>query len=566
MNAELPIHPGPAACDLARPNRAGGGLAAARMRRLAPVLLVAVLAGFFRFYRIDTVPPGIFFDEAQNGIDIAAIARGERFPVMVEAGEEVKGRTREPMYHYLAALAFRAFGPSATALRSTAAAIGTLTVIAFFLLARRMFGAGVALAAAVVLAACGWHVTLSRVGLRAVLVPLWIVLTVAAAARLAERRSRRSALLLGATFGLGWYTYLAYWIVPVPLVLLLAYHLFRTRLADLRHWAALAPTVLAAFLLVAAPIIAYAIVKPDYYFARTMEVTANLRRPATRWAELRDNLQQVFFMLHLRSRSPAQFGFRWQPVLDPLTGLAFLAGLYALAKREAPNRILDLGIVSYWLFPLLPGAVGSMPGSVLRSIGAAPAVCLIAGIGLARVAEATSGRRRAAAPLLLALALLAVVVTNYWRYFERWAKSEDVAAAFDVPTGRFFDYYAALAVENDVFLSPLIHHSPNLRFLALEHGTELRPLDGADAFVAPEGAARGRVYVSEFAPLNALIEEALPGAEVLVRYDVAGAHGGRVYRVAGEELPRSLSPSRRAELDYWLEAMRKDFHDKHRKW
>ena len=44
------------------------------------------------------------------------------------------------------------------------------------------------------------------------------------------------------------------------------------------------------------------------------------------------------------SSSPAM-----EPLLDPITGIAFLAGLYALAKSSL-RPLLKLGAIAYWLF------------------------------------------------------------------------------------------------------------------------------------------------------------------------------------------------------------------------
>lgn len=537
-----------------------------RRQRVAAILLLVGIAAFFRFHRIDAIPPGLAFDEGQNGVDVTAIARGERLPIMVEAGESVKGRTREPLFHYLAAGMFRVFGPGVTALRSTSALIGTLTVIALFFAGERLFGTRVAFVAAFLLAVARWHVTFSRIGLRAVLVPLCIVLTVAAATALARRRSAAAAAALGAALALGWYTYQAYWVVPGALAIVLAVHLWRTRFADTPEWLALGALAAVVFLVGAAPIIGYAIAKPDYYFARVLEVTDALRTPQTRAAELRNNLQEVLFMLHLRSRSPSQFGFRWRPMLDPVSGAAFLAGLYFLLKRSRLDAVVKVGLIVFWLVPLLPGAMGRMTGSVMRAIGALPAVCALAALGLCGVfPSGRAGWRARAAPVLLAAALTVIAAVNYVDYFRRWAVREDVAQAYAVDTCRFFDFYAGLGGEADVYLSPAVYNSPNLRFLALARGVEL-PLIDRSAFVAADAASRDRVFVSEWPEMNSLIEDVYPEHEVLARYDLHGEHTGRVYRVAAKNLRRAFPAERSAEIAYWTDAMLRDFQLHHERW
>ena len=67
------------------------------------MILVCGLAALFRLWRLEEIPPGIFIDEAVNGLDARAIAQGERFPVFLHADDLPAGRGREPMYHYLMA-------------------------------------------------------------------------------------------------------------------------------------------------------------------------------------------------------------------------------------------------------------------------------------------------------------------------------------------------------------------------------------------------------------------------------------------------------------------------------
>ena len=80
---------------------------------------VVVLAAFFRFYALDSIPPGLHYDEAIDAHLAQDIRAGAR-PVYFE-----QGWGREPLYHYLVALAMNWASP-ARALRVTSAVLGTL--------------------------------------------------------------------------------------------------------------------------------------------------------------------------------------------------------------------------------------------------------------------------------------------------------------------------------------------------------------------------------------------------------------------------------------------------------
>jgi hypothetical protein len=93
---------------------------------------VVLLAVLFRFYALDSVPAGLHYDEAIDAHLAQDIRAGAR-PVYF-----VQGWGREPLYHYLVAIAMNWLGP-AMALRATSAVLGTLFVALAFLLLRALF-------------------------------------------------------------------------------------------------------------------------------------------------------------------------------------------------------------------------------------------------------------------------------------------------------------------------------------------------------------------------------------------------------------------------------------------
>ena len=129
----------------------------------------------------------------------------------IEEQGAAKWGSREPLYHYAMAGVFAVFGGSPTTIRLTSALLGILTVALFFPLARRWLGPRAGFFAAGLFAVSRWHVTASRLGLRAILVPLFVVLVLLAFSSLAMTRRWRWALLLGVLVGLGFYTYPSYW-------------------------------------------------------------------------------------------------------------------------------------------------------------------------------------------------------------------------------------------------------------------------------------------------------------------------------------------------------------------
>ena len=120
------------------------------------LLVVVALAAFFRLHDLDRAPPGLFLDEAINGLDARTIAAGESFPVYLvgHGGQEARGR--EPLFCYLMAGVFLVLGPTVSALRITSALIGIATVAGLFVLVNRIWGLRLAFFAGTLLAVSRW--------------------------------------------------------------------------------------------------------------------------------------------------------------------------------------------------------------------------------------------------------------------------------------------------------------------------------------------------------------------------------------------------------------------------
>lgn len=546
------------------------------MKRLLAALAIAALAVFFRLHALDAVPPGIFIDEAEDGIDAYDIATGRALPVYIEE-PLVKARSREPMEHYVIAAVFRLRGVDVHSLRLGPALIGIATVLLFFWLCSRHMPPRTAFFAAAVLAVCRWHVTFSRIAMRAITTPLCVVIALLGLSFLVRRRSFGSAFVFGAALAFGFYSYPAYWITPVAIGLP---GLLLLRGADAPLRAALPRLALASslgFLLVAAPLIHFAATKPDYFFARAVE-TATPGAESEHAFTIRDNWQKVLFMLHLRGDPEPRHNIPKRPQLDPVSGVAFLLGLYWLLRTFRRDTAIKLAALSFWILFLLPSVVTEQAPHAMRALGAVPAVCLIVAFGLEaagrflrRLASMgpVPGSRvgaRIGAAIVPCAALAAIVVWNHHDYFRVWANLPGVSESFSAPIPRFFEFYAGLTNDNDVYVGPYVLHSPNLRFLNLERRARFQPIEDLSPFFAATPAARDRVFVCDHALLNFLIQKLYPEVEEVGRYSIFGVSRGRIWRVRKEALRPAPTAEERAELEYAIGRMTADWEIQKRRW
>ncbi|MCA9924844.1 MAG: glycosyltransferase family 39 protein, partial [Anaerolineales bacterium] len=183
----------------------------------ALLLLVVITAVFLRVWQFGDIPPGLYRDEAYNGIDALRVLDGNHALFFAA------NNGREPVYIYLTALAVSLLGRTAVAVRVAAAVVGSLTTVFVYLMGREWFDRRVGLLAAWLWAIALWPMHLSRIGLRPVLLPFALALAGWLAALAFRRQTNRLWLLAGAAYGFTFYTYLAARFTPLLVVAIVAF-------------------------------------------------------------------------------------------------------------------------------------------------------------------------------------------------------------------------------------------------------------------------------------------------------------------------------------------------------
>ena len=154
-------------------------------------------------------PPGLFYDEASNGYDAYCLLEtgrnrlGTQWPLFFPTLETIN----EGLYRYLMVPSIAAFGLNEWAVRLPAAIAGALTTLLLFCAVRMTVNQRLAVLSAAMLAISPWHILMSRIGFRAVLLPLLVLIAVVAAER---GRARPGWFLVsGLAVGLSMHTYVA---------------------------------------------------------------------------------------------------------------------------------------------------------------------------------------------------------------------------------------------------------------------------------------------------------------------------------------------------------------------
>ena len=188
-----------------------------KAREWIPVFFIVALAAALRTFALGRTPPGLYHDEAFNGLDALEVLAGQR-PIYFAANHG-----REPLFIYLIAVTVALLGRTPGALRLAAVICGTLTIPATYLVARSWFDRRVGLLSAAILATTLWHIHLSRVGFRAVTLPLVTAVALWLGARAYRSRRWRDWLSAGLVYGLCYYAYLPIRLTPIALAIFAVY-------------------------------------------------------------------------------------------------------------------------------------------------------------------------------------------------------------------------------------------------------------------------------------------------------------------------------------------------------
>ena len=449
------------------------------------VLLVAV---FLRIYSLDTIPRGLTPDEAWNGLDALRILDGER-PIFLTANFG-----REALFIYLQAISIAFLGQTSLALRAVSAIIGILTIVAAYMLVRRMFSARVALLASGWLTISLWHVIFSRTALRSVSLPLFLVVGFYCLWRGLEEvgathtsplpttaNRLRPAIwfaLGGIIIGLSLYTYSVARFAPFIIVVLALYIalLHRRLLRRTLPGLALALTLTT---LVFLPQGLFFLSHPESFLERAHDVW--VFNPALYQGNpgraLFDSALRTLGMFAIHGDPGWPHNISGRPIFDPLSALLMLVGL-ALAVRRL--RQPAYGFIIIWLVVMfVPSllAVTYTP-NYLRASALIPALFILPALGTAWLWEAWESRRsvplspgrgilRALPLFLVTVALLGGASHTYNSYFGLWARSPELPRFFNTDRLVSFEVAHELArtEQQPIFVAggdyddPLVHYT-----------------------------------------------------------------------------------------------------------
>jgi 4-amino-4-deoxy-L-arabinose transferase-like glycosyltransferase len=513
-----------------------------RQRIFWLVVGATLLGAALRLYQLAWLPISSGFDPAYYGLDALAILDGE-FPVYLATNYG-----REVLFSYLVAAIYAAIGLSDFGIHLGAAFVGILTIPMTFVVAGELLRFSEAqvvrrwgpVLAAYVLAVSYWHLVWSRFGVRAILAPLFVSLTLYLLLRALRRGNERDFFLAGLAAGASLYTYQIGQLVPflVLAVLFIFWWAGRRAQRPFITRSSLAWLVL-SFLVVALPLALYAWQEPQAFNQRVRDVA--VVETAQPLVEQLGTLAERFVILARFFSVEGDTHGMWSvgrlPGLNALLLAGFLLGLLVVIwswRKPLAQVILA------WLIIMLAPAILAGSGAVSkRALGVLPLVAILIALGytsliaIMRARDVQARTWKAAAALLLGGVLLFSLYDTVNNYFVIWAQDKDKDGRFDPHLSEMGTYIATLPEGTQIYLSADAPNHPNmlLHSRLRTAGDDVRGYNGWRCFVYPAQTLSDTSYVlSEENSINHL-RQFYP-AGTLQTGDLSNAYGYEDYYAA----------------------------------
>jgi 4-amino-4-deoxy-L-arabinose transferase-like glycosyltransferase len=478
-----------------------------RKKEFLIILSIVAVAVFFRFNNLNVTPPGLWPDEAANGVDALKALDSGDFKIFYP-----DNNGREGLFINIQAVSIKFLGATPLALRFVSAVIGVLTIIGLYLLTRHLFNWQIAAIASFFMAISSWHVIFSRIGFRAIFLPFILVWAFFFLWRGMRSGKLKEFFVAGLIGGMGFYTYFSFRIAPlIVFVVFLNYwshikahyehHKYETtRNQMLRGFALMFLTILIMVL----PLMFYFYTQPGDFLKRD-------GRPISVFAQ--ENPLKEFSTSIVRTLGMFNFSGDYNqrhnvpggaPQLSTLMGILFALGfikelIHWIRRKPGHFSTIHTFLFSWFFIMLLPGFLSTEAPHALRTIGVIPVVMIFSALGfwwiitlvmrwhhLTNVYAQTDSKAykkqsRLFLVLTLAVFLSAMTSIEYTRYFKRWAQDPNVNAAFSQKLVDIADYLNVsgpklptyvLINEGDVMVDGVPNNAQTIRFLTRTHSKQ----------------------------------------------------------------------------------------------
>ena len=472
------------------------------------VFLIIAFGLFLRVYNIDNTPPGIYPDEAMNGEDAIKANETGIYQLFYEYNNG-----REGFFINFIALFFSFFGVSILTLKLPAIIFSTLTILGTYLFSKELFNRRIALISSFLVATSFWAIHFGRIAFRANMLPAILVFSFYFLFKGLRTKKWWDFAAGGAIFGLGMHSYISWRIAPIMLVFFVVFLILSRKNFIKDYWKSIL-IFLVASLIIAAPMFATFYKNPEFLESRAASVSifsSEVNGGNAGIAFLKSfslSLIKYNFIGDMNWRH----NFRPYPLLDPITGFAFLLGIifsitifFKSFKKRIKQKIRSLELEKYsflllWFFAMLAPEFLTAEGNphALRAIGTLPVVFIFSGIGFEYllIHSKKSGLfSRKNISILLIISFLFIGIFNSVKYHLVWASKEKVAYSFNKSLTEISKYISLLPQNQETYIITdgsntlerlpiwIFHNKPFNHYLVSNELEKIKPKNESDFII-----------------------------------------------------------------------------------
>jgi 4-amino-4-deoxy-L-arabinose transferase-like glycosyltransferase len=518
------------------------------------MLAIALVAIALRVYAIDRLPPGLFGDEAVEGLDALDVLAGN-LNIWFHAH-----LGREPLYVYLTALSYALFGVTPLATRLPALIAGLLTIPAAFVFTRE-WAAGIfsreratrlAFLTTALLAISFWHIQMTRNAHRDTLLPLVEAMGYALLWRAFHTRDGRVYASAGAVLGLAVYTYSPGRFVGVFVAVFVVVEFVLWRLtadrrlptADRRlptanlvvgQRSSVIGLIIAALcaLLVMLPLLLYFAQNPAQ-FTRRFDSTSifDQANPLAAFAtSVVGNLAQ--FVVPGLGYQSKHYNLPGKPIFDVFIAPWFLAGVVIALKRwrQPQYRFLLLWFVVMCLPAFL---TADMIPKGVRVLGVVPGVFVFPALAMEALdfrfsisdfrflnRQSAIENRKFITRALITFCIIGSTLWTTFDYFVAWANHPEVPLKFDSDLVEVAEFIQQQPATTPILLSQEVYRPPTLMLLGervptsryVERATRFKESNAQRALIFGANQADALyIFIREYAPPFEWLTRVAPNA------------------------------------------------------
>lgn len=239
------------------------------------ILLVSVLIGiiialgiFFRIWQLNTIPPGLQYDEAYNGIDALKAKESGTYRLFYP-----ENNGREGLYINVVSVFLGIFGVDNFGVRFASAIFGSLTLIGFFFMARELRLSWLSTVLGTFMMSFSfWHLNFSRIVYRGIMAPMLLVWIFFFFYRGLRTKKSYHFIISGLLTGIGFHTYISFRIVPLIFIILVLFLVLLNSKFFKSYWKSALLFIFSAAV-AAAPLFIYFSRHPDDFTGRSGAVS-----------------------------------------------------------------------------------------------------------------------------------------------------------------------------------------------------------------------------------------------------------------------------------------------------